>query len=188
MLFIEIFVIFVMTVIIIMFIQSHYGEVEYVKSQIDNRYYLVRKLPDMQYAADFLADVNRDLVKLVRHTMAKHPDREGVEQMWKNYNPDAISEGSIESGYTSYSVNKGEKLILCIRQQDKSFVKKNVIMYVAIHELSHIMTSEVGHTDMFWINFKFLLEEAMNIGLYFKDNYGKKPEEYCGIKITSSVV
>ncbi len=188
MLFIELFVIFIMTLIIIMFIQSHYGEVEYVKSIVDDRYYLVRKLPDMQQAADFLADVNMDLVRLVRHMMAKHPDMNGVEQMWRNYNPDAISEGSIESGYTSYSVNKGEKLILCIRQQDNSFVKKNVIMYVAIHELSHIMTSEVGHTDMFWGNFKFLLEEAIDLKLYEKENFNNKPQEYCGIKITNSVV
>ena len=71
--FLELFVIFIMTVIVIMFIRNHYGEVEYVKSNIDGRSYLVRKLPDMQEASDYLADVNMTLIKLVRHMMARYP-------------------------------------------------------------------------------------------------------------------
>ena len=171
-----------------MFVQNHYGEVEYVKSNIDDRYYLVRKLHDRQEAADYLADVNKTLQKLVRHMMAMYPNDPDVLQLYRNYNPEAISEGSPESGYTSYSVNKGEKIILCIRQTDNSFVDKNVILYVAIHELGHIMTKDVGHTDRFWSNFRRLLKEAMGLGLYSKVNFNNKPEDYCGIKITTSVV
>lgn len=177
-----------MTLIVVMFIQNHYGEVEYVRSNIDNKQYLVRKLSDAQDAADYIADIAKRLNRLVRHMIAKHPGNEDAQRLYRNFNSDAISEGSIESGYTSYSVNKGEKLVLCIRQKDKSFVDKNVVMYVAIHELSHIMTKDIGHTDTFWKNFKFLLEEAMDIGLYRKDNYKEKPQDYCGIKITNSIV
>jgi len=186
--FAELFVIFVMALILIMYIHNHYGEIEYVKSEIDQRQYLVRKLPDRQQAADYLALVNRDLVSLVKHMMAKYPANEEVQQLYRNYNPDALSEGSVESGYTSYSVNKGEKLILCIRQKDKRLVDRNVIMYVAIHELAHIMTKEVGHTPSFWENFKFLLKEAIDIKIYNKVNFNNKPAEYCGIQITNSVI
>lgn len=186
--FAELFVIFVMALILVMYIQNHYGEVEYIVSSIDQRQYLVRKMVDKQKAADYLAMVNRDLLKLVKHMMAKHPENDEVHQLYKNYNPDALSEGSVESGYTSYSVNKGEKLILCIRQKDKSFVERNVIMYVAIHELSHIMTKEVGHTPRFWDNFKFLLKEAIDIEVYKKVQFNTKPQEYCGIQITNSVI
>jgi predicted metal-dependent hydrolase len=186
--FVDVFIIFVITLILIMFIQNHYGEVEYVVSTIDKKNYLVRKLQDKQAAADYLADINKRLTRLVRHMVAKHGQNAEVLQLYKNYNPDAVSEGSIESGYTSYSVNKGEKLILCIRQKDKSFVEKNVVMYVAIHELSHIMTKEIGHTDTFWANFKFLLEEAIDIGLYSKKDFNREPADYCGIKITNSIV
>lgn len=177
-----------MVIILIMYVQDHYGEVEYVESSIDNRKYLVRKLADRKEAADFLAIINRDLLRLVKHMIAKYPSNQDAQQLYKNYNPDAISEGSIESGYTSYSVNKGEKLILCIRQKDKKFVGKNVIMYVAIHELAHIMTKDVGHTPTFWENFRFLLKEAISIGLYKKVDYNNKPHEYCGIQITNSVI
>lgn len=186
--FAEIFVIFIMVIILIMYIQNHYGEVEYVTSNIDKRSYLVRKLPDKQEAADYLADVNKDLTMLVQHMMAKYPRSDDALRLYKNYNPDAISEGSIESGYTSYSVNKGEKLILCIRQKDKRLVEKNVIMYVAIHELAHLMTHDIGHTPKFWENFKFLLNEAIDIGIYKKVNFNNSPQDYCGIKITNSVI
>ncbi len=186
--FAEVFIVFIMVIILLMYVHSHYGEVEYVRSTLDDRWYLVRKLWDKQKAADYIARVNQSLQKLVRHMMAKYPTNSSVQQLYAKYNPDSVSEGSIESGYTSYSVNKGEKLILCIRQKDGSFVEHNVVMYVAIHELAHIMTKEVGHTPSFWDNFKFLLNEAMLIKLYDKVNYTAKPHDYCGIKITNSVV
>jgi WLM domain len=68
----------------------------------------------------------------------------------------------MENGYTSYSVNKGEKIVMCVRQKDNSLVPKNVVMYVGIHELSHIMTSDIGHTPEFWDNFKFLLAKGQS--------------------------
>ena len=185
---IDVFIIFIITILLILFIKNQYGEVEYVKSKVDNRYYIVRKFSDSQEAADYLADINAKLIKLVRHMMAKYEKSKDVMQLYQNYNPNAISEGSADSGYTSYSFNKGEKLILCIRQQDRSFVDKNIVMYVAIHELGHIMTKDVGHTDNFWQNFKFLLNEAMELGLYEKVDFNDDPQDYCGIKISNSIV
>lgn len=184
----EIFVIFVIVLILIMYAKHYYHEVDMVRSKIDNRVYIVRKLPDQQQAADLLANINKDLQDLIRHMMAKQPSNPDILRLYENYNPNALSEGSIESGYTSYSVNKGEKLVLCIRQKDNSFVSKNVLLYVAIHELAHVMTKEVGHTDSFWKNFRLLLNNAIETKIYNKMDFNGKPEDYCGIKITSSVV
>lgn len=186
--FTEVFLIFIVALLLVMFIQNHYGEVEYVRSSIDGRLYLVRKLPDSQQAADYLADVNAKLRQLVQHMMAKSPGSPEVLQMYKNYNPDAISEGSPDSGYTSYTVNKGEKLVICIRQKDNSFVEKNVCLYPAIHELAHIMTMELGHTERFWSNFKLLLKESMILGIYKRVDFTSRPHDYCGIKITNTIV
>ena len=174
--------------ILVMFIQNHFVEVELVTSKIDANAYLVRKLPDREVAADYLAMINKRLTKLIWHVKAKYPNDQNVQRLYSNYSAQSISEGSAESGYTSYSVNKGEKLILCIRQRDKKFVDQNVLMYVAIHEIAHIMTSEIGHTPMFWDNFRFLLNEAIEIGVYKKMDFQMSPEEYCGITISSSVI
>jgi hypothetical protein len=61
-------------------------------------------------------------------------------------------------------------------------------MYPALHELGHIMTSEIGHTKMFWDNFKFILKEAIEIGIYKKIDFQENPTPYCGITIKSSVI
>lgn len=187
--FVEYFVFLVLLFLVMFYVKRHYGEVEYVRSQIDGRTYLVRRLADNQRAADFLATINKDINTLIKHLMSTYPDNADIRRLYKNYSPETLSEGSNDNGYTSYSVNKGEKIILCLRQKDdNSFVNKNIVLYVTVHELAHLMTSDVGHTDSFWKNFRFILREAVNIGLYTKVDYAKEPVKYCGIKISSSVI
>ena len=185
--FTEAFILFVMVLIIIMYVRQHYGEVELFDAS-DGRRYVVRKLPDRERAAELLVGINDRLTRLVQHMVAKYPGDRDVERMHANYNPDAMSEGGTEVGYTSYSVNKGEKIVMCLRQPDNSFVDENVLTYVAVHELGHLMTDEVGHTPKFWANFRRLAADAIEIGVYARVDFGRTPEPYCGIKITSSVV
>ena len=47
-------------------------------------------------------------------------------------------------------------------------------MFVAIHEIAHIMTLSVGHTEEFWNNFKFLLENAVELNIYTPVDYKKR--------------
>ena len=61
-----------------------------------------------------------------------------------------------------------------------------MIAFVAIHEMGHIATISTGHTPEFWDNFRWLLEEAIQIGIYRKQDFKSKPEPYCGITITDS--
>ena len=44
-------------------------------------------------------------------------------------------------------------------------------MFVAIHELSHVMTKSIGHKQEFWDNFKFLLENAKEAKIHDPQNY-----------------
>eukprot|EP00798_Chlamydomonas_sp_ICE-L_P000752 gene752-biopygen496 len=136
------------------YLRGFYSEVVFVSSDVDGREYLMRRLPDRQNAANLMARINSNLNKLVQHLVAKYPKNPVVRQLYDNYNPDALSEGGAELGYTSYSVNKGEKIVLCLRQRDHELVEENILMYVAIHELGHLATDEVGHTPKFWSNFK----------------------------------
>lgn len=194
--FTELFIVFIMAIIVVMYVRQYYGEVELVKARTDGRTYIVRKLPDSQEAAERLARVNQKLGRLVKHMQDKFPDDEDVARLVGNYNPASLSEGGTEVGYTSYSVNKGEKIVLCLRhaasnsdgKRDLEFVDENVIAYVAIHELGHLMTKEVGHPPQFWENFKRLAEQARDIGVYDSVDFEKKPQPYCGIRITSSVL
>lgn len=171
---------------------SQFSEVEYVRSKIDKRSYMVRSLPNKQNAANLLAKVNRRLLLLVEHMNdnVEEFDEADVKRLVGNYNPDNISEGTEKANYTSYSVNKGEKIIFCLRSRDgkDKLIDINTLMYVAIHELGHLMTEEIGHPPAFWRNFKILLEEAIDLGLYKAVNYSKKPVKYCGMKIQSTIL
>ena len=86
---------------------------------------------------------------------------------------------------SSYSINKGEQIILCLRTNNK-LVDINTMMFVVLHELSHIATTDIGHTPLFWKNFRWILEESINIGMYTKQDFNKEAVEYCGMDITSS--
>ena len=92
------------------------------------------------------------------------------------------------SEYTAYSENKGEKLAFCLNKEKEGnqLIDPNTLMFVAIHELSHIATKSIGHKDEFWNNFKFLLGEAKKIGVYEPEDYKKNSKRYCGTNITDN--
>lgn len=184
----DVIVLIILVVILLFYVKREVGEVTYVTAALDGRRYLCLKLPDRQEAAERLAALTSIMLKLVQHMVATAPEDLEVQQLYRNFDPDAIHEGTHTSGYTSFSVSKGESITLCIRQTDDSFVDTNTVAYVAIHELGHLMTTTIGHDTTFWANFKRLLEQAIEIGLYTKVDFAAKPEPYCGIKITSSVV
>jgi len=164
------------------------NEVSYTKSSVDDKEYLVRNMDDKDEAANVLAKIREKLEKICTIMKEKYPDDESVKRMVKRFNPDNITEAGKNNQYTSYSVNKGEKLVFCIRQKDEkeSFVDENTVTFVSIHELAHIMTKSVGHTEEFWDNFKRLLKEAIEENLYTKENYSQNPKDYCGIKVSDS--
>lgn len=188
--FLDIFIVLVLIVIGVMYYKNHYSEVEYVQSKVDNRKYLVLKLPDRQEAADTLARLAQDMQKLIDYLAEKYPDKKIVKRLVNNFSPDNISEGDVDTGYTSYTINKG-KMVLCIRQKDKqkTLIKDmNLLRYVVIHELGHIASKSIGHTKEFWATFKSILKDAVDMGLYQKVNYANNPQPYCGITVSSSVI
>ena len=52
--------------------------------------------------------------------------------MVNNFNPNNISESTKDNKYTSYSVNKGEKIVFCLRSRDEKnkLVDINIMMFV----------------------------------------------------------
>ena len=71
-------------------------------------------------------------------------------------------------------------------QEDDTFIDTNIVVFVIVHELAHIMTKEVGHTKTFWKNMKYLLEQCEIAKVYHPDNYNENPVPYCGMKITTT--
>jgi hypothetical protein len=59
------------------------------------------------------------------------------------------------------------------------------LTFVLLHEISHYGDT-IGHQTDFWENFKFLLKEAEQFGIYKSVDYAATPEPYCGISINSN--
>jgi len=162
-----------------------------VKSSVDGNTYLVRDMPDKQEAADLLARVRQRMQKLYNYLIATYPEKLQVKQLRQNFKPDPsrISESTPDAEHTSYSVNKGESVHLCLRQRqgnNESLVKENVMTFVALHEMSHMITPTVGHGPDFWNNFGWLLKIAEDQGIYAYEDFSAHPVSYCGVKITDS--
>ncbi len=158
-----------------------------IKSTVDNKEYLVQDKQDAAEAANLIAEIRRKLVMLVEHLLKSHPpDDNRIVLLQQNFNADALREVEDGSSYTSYSINKGEKIVLCLRNKDGSLVNVNTMMFVCLHELAHVCNETIGHDKSFWDTFRWILEESINIGIYTKQKFEENPEPYCGMIITSS--
>jgi len=170
------------------YIINMYNEKDLVKitSSVDNKKYTVQIKDDSKEAADLIAKIKQRIITLIEHmekTFGISDER--VANLKNNFRPDRLKEGVDTPGYTSYSVNKGEQIVLCLRNKD-SLVDINTMMFVVLHEMAHLASVSIGHTEEFWNNFRWILEESINIGIYVKQDFEKKSVEYCGMDITSS--
>lgn len=162
-----------------------------VKSTVDGKMYLVRNMADKQAAADLLARVRAKMSKMYLYLQEKFPEKQQVRQLVRNFQPDAsrLLEATPDAEHTSYSVNKGEKIHLCLRQRegrDESLVEENVMVFVALHEMAHVITKSVGHGPDFWNNFGWLLKQAEAAKVYEYQDFKARPVAYCGLHITDS--
>jgi hypothetical protein len=148
----------------------------------------VRDRTQINDAADLLAHVTKKCRELVDYVGKKYPNDPDVKRLVEGFNPQKISETLPTSELTAYSENKGEKIAFCLNKTKNSstLIDINTLTFVALHELSHIMTKSIGHKQEFWQNFKFLLENAKAANIYQPVDYKKKPQGYCGMTITDN--
>ena len=156
----------------------------------DGRSYKVQDLPDKEEAAERMASIRSKLIKLVEHFKdPNYKQDEPYQRLVQHFNPDVLEENDISADSTSYSENKGEKVVVCMRdktQKPYPLVEENTVMFVMVHEMAHLMTATIGHTPEFWTNFRKLLHDAIQLGIYTPTNYAKNPVRYCGMEITDS--
>lgn len=162
-----------------------------VKSNVDGKEYRVRDLPDKQFAADLLAKLRIKLTDLTNYLEQKFPDKQQVKMMVSNFrsDPHRFIEATPDATHTSYSINKGQEIHLCLRHRsgaNESIVDENVMVFVALHELAHVCTESIGHGPDFWNNFGWLLKEAEAKGIYRYTDFKAQPVSYCGMSITDS--
>lgn len=160
-------------------------------SNVDGKVYAVDdKFDDYQKASDILARLNIINKTVISRMQKKYVNSANVDAQFlaDNYNGDALSEHlPADAANTSYVINKGDSIKLCLRDKDtKKFHDMNTLVFVNLHELSHLLDKEYGHTEAFWTGFNAVLKEAVELGFYMPVNYSVKPTKYCGMMITTS--
>jgi hypothetical protein len=160
----------------------------YQKSTVDNTEYFVRNLEDKSNAANTLATIKNNIKKLVTYlnnNINKYKDeKEYINNLVNRTKQINIMETPDDEQNTSYTINKGEKIVICLRAKILNEIHDiNTIMYVVIHELAHVACPEYGHTPLFKKIFIFLLKESYKINIYTPIDYRKKPQDYCGMVI-----
>jgi hypothetical protein len=163
-----------------------------LRSSLDGRVYRVQNLPDKQSACDMMSRIRKNLVSIVERFRddPNYVQDEPYQRLVTRFNPDVLEENDMDADCTSYSENKGEKIVVCLRDKTKAptypLVEDNTVMFVLIHELAHLMTASTGHTPEFWTNFRKLLQDCVQLGVYTPVNYARFPTPYCGMTITDT--
>jgi len=169
------------------------SEATYVKSDLDNREYLVQNLEDKEEAAYILSIVRKRIYILrdyFEKNMDKYPEyKEYIKQFCQRIKNMTLQENAPDGRYTSYTVNKGEEIALCLRSRKTGKLHDiNIIMYVVLHELAHVACPEIDHTELFKKIFVFFLKVSFVLKIYKKADYHINPHEYCGITINENLL
>lgn len=136
-------------------------------------------------AANLLAVVTDKLVRMVAYMKEHHGEDPRTIRLAANFDPKRIQETLPTSELTAFSQNKGEKVAFCLNREKlgRRFIDVNTLTFVALHEMSHLMTVPTQHPREFWVNFKFLLENAVEAKLWRAVDYKKNPHTYCSTRI-----
>lgn len=181
-----------------------YKESLYIESDIDKNKYLIRSGNKkskyyLKKSANILGEINKRVEKLIKYLDKNYTidlsKRHFVTKLIENYNPNILSEAAIDKRYTTYTIDKKE-MHICLRTRDEyeNLYDINLLMYVVLHELAHFCNYDKngypiqGHGDEFRNIFKFLVIESIKLGIYKYIDYNEKPEPYCGILLSTSII
>lgn len=136
------------------------------------------KHKDKEAAAQMMNKLNRNVIRFIEHMKKIDHYKHLTDKLKYRYNPSSFIEGT-----KSYTLKKGKKISLCLRDNDGNIYDENLLMFVLLHEISHIAINSKDHTPEFWYTFTIILKEAVDLGIYKPVDYSKYPTMYCNIKI-----
>ena len=89
--------------------------------------------------------------------------------------PDIKNIKIYNSSGRSYTINK-HKVYICTKDKDGKYYDDNMLIYVLLHEYSHILCDEIGHTEKFHDIFskvvaKATLEKIYDPNISLVENY-----------------
>jgi predicted metal-dependent hydrolase len=165
------------------------------KATFDGKYYQVLEKNNSSITANIIAKIKynmKTIIDYLKENIAKYPEKEyAINNLYnRTKNIDIIERPDDSDEYiTSYTLNKGEQMVLCLRSKLLNEIHDfNIIFYVVLHEMAHIASNNIGHDEEFKSNFIFLLKIAIALKLYKEVNYEKYPVKYCGMEVSENLL
>lgn len=186
------FIIILLLILVLIIFYKLYINVDrvtYIKSNFDgNHYYVQDKTNDniKNEAANYLAKIKLFVNTIVNYMYKNNlPNKDISSRLYKRWSKCLLREMGENEDSVAYTLNKGDEMRICIRHNNK-FENINITYFVILHELAHLMSISYDHTDEFRENFNYIVHLASNLGLYYPEDFSKKPVYYCGTKINTT--
>ena len=102
----------------------------------------------------------------------------GHLEILNNKKKNVLKKLKLCKGTSSYTIDKETTYICTKDPKTDKYYDENMLMHVLLHEISHVISTEIGHTKSFDDIFQQLMTEADAFGIYDK----KLPlvSNYCG--------
>lgn len=180
------------------FYRFFYDGTKPIKSTFNGKEYQVAPGQDSQVKSNLLAVLHMKLETIV--DSLRNNSNVNCRRLISNWDKGVtIKEvGNMESD-AAYVINK-KHMSICLKDFKKNITPEsiNLLTYVGIHELAHIMSQEIGHESEFKNNFKFLLDHSKKISfrdpftgqngqLYISLKDLNTPGNYCGVSVINSM-
>ena len=109
--------------------------------------------------------------------LIEQPNKKWTGHLEGLNNRHILNEIKLYVGSKSYTINK-TRIYMCIKDSNNQYYDDNSLMFVLLHEISHVICKSIGHTEEFHKIFEDLLVEAEKVGIY----NSKIPmiKNYCG--------
>ena len=142
--------------------------------------------PSAQKPGDeVIVQINVTLDRFVEQLSIRFPDDDRVKRLRLRYKKSSLLQSD---DHNTYTINK-HQIMMCVRDYSKDQEVHddfNLLIFVAIHELGHVMSESAHHTDEFWANFKFLLRNAAEMGFYKPVDYAFDGKKYCMMEVNDN--
>lgn len=95
------------------------------------------------------------------------------------YDADSVYESRREGGDTSFVINQGEELHMCVEVAGR-YERETVLVAVLAHELSHIASSGPDHDAEFWEDYDIMQRLVARMGYVDVRDVTSGGETHCG--------
>ena len=146
----------------------------------------VKRAPGQELVADRLSLLTRSLKTLLDAADDAYPGDPRIANVRARWNGRL---GETENyGDVAFSLNKND-VYVCLRSTTTGLLEDvNTSMYVLLHEIAHVATDTYGHPPEFWLNFRWFLEVAEQLGMYTYSDFDAVQTTYCGHTLGNNVL